>query len=92
MAANGMIHVRMDEHEKNEAAAVLDKMGLSVSSVVRVMLKRIAAEKAVPFDLRVPNAETRAAMVEADEIIRARNARFGSGGELFDELEKGGGR
>ncbi|MBN9039596.1 MAG: type II toxin-antitoxin system RelB/DinJ family antitoxin [Rhizobiales bacterium] len=92
MAANGMIHVRMDEHEKNEAAAVLDKMGLSVSSVVRVMLKRIAAEKAVPFDLRVPNAETRAAMVEADEIIRARNARFGSGGELFDELEKDGGR
>lgn len=92
MAANGMIHVRMDEHEKNEAAAVLDKMGLSVSSVVRVMLKRIAAEKAVPFDLRVPNAETRAAMVEADEIIRARNARFGSGGELFDELEKDAGR
>lgn len=92
MAANGMVHVRMDETDKNEAAAVLEKMGLSVSSVVRVMLKRIAAEKAVPFDLRVPNAETRAAMAEADEIIRARNARFGSARELFDELEKDTGR
>lgn len=92
MAANGMVHVRMDEDEKNEAAEVLAEMGLSVSSVVRVMLKRIAAEKAVPFDLRVPNAETRAAMAEADAIIRARNARFGSVGELFDELEKDGGR
>ncbi len=88
MAANGMLHVRMDEDEKNEAAAVLGEMGLSVSGVVRLMMKRIALEKTVPFDLRIPNAQTQAAMAEADEIIRERNARFAAAGDLFDDLEK----
>ncbi len=90
MAANGMLHVRMDEDDKNEAAAVLAKMGLSVSGVVRLMMKRIALEKTVPFDLRIPNPETQAAMREADEIVRERNARFAAATELFDGLEKAG--
>jgi DNA-damage-inducible protein J len=41
-------------------------MGLSVSDAVRVLLTRIAAEKAFPFDLRVPSATTRAAMKELE--------------------------
>ena len=92
MATSGMVHVRVDEDDKNEAAAVLSSMGLSVSSVVRLLLKRVAVEKAVPFDLRVPNSETRAAMAEADAIIRARNARFAEARNLFDEIEKDGRR
>ena len=92
MPATGMVHVRIDEDEKNEAAAVLSSMGLSVSSVVRLLLKRVAVEKAVPFDLRVPNAETRAAMAEADAIIRDRNVRFAAAGDLFHDIEKSGGR
>jgi DNA-damage-inducible protein J len=92
MPATGMVHVRIDQDEKNEAAAVLSSMGLSVSSVVRLLLKRVAAEKAVPFDLRVPNAETRAAMAEADAIIRERNARFAAARDLFNDIEKSGGR
>jgi DNA-damage-inducible protein J len=92
MPATSMVHVRVNEDEKNEAAAVLSSMGLSVSSVVRLLLKRVAVEKAVPFDLRVPNAETRAAMTEADAIIRDRNARFAAARDLFHDIEKGGER
>ena len=40
-------------------------MGLSVSDAVRVLLTRVAAEKALPFELRVPNAASAAAMKEA---------------------------
>jgi DNA-damage-inducible protein J len=92
MPSTGMIHVRVDEAEKNEAVAVLDSMGLSLSGVVRVLLKRVAQEKTVPFDLRVPNAATRAAMAEADDILRSGRARFSSPKDLFDALEKGGKR
>lgn len=92
MAATGMVHVRVDEDEKNEASAVLASMGLSVSGVVRVMLKRIAREKTVPFDLRMPNAETRAAMAEADAIIENGRTRFATAQELLDDLEKAGER
>jgi DNA-damage-inducible protein J len=40
-------------------------MGLSVSDAVRVLLIRVAAEKALPFEMRVPNPVTAAAMKEA---------------------------
>jgi DNA-damage-inducible protein J len=90
MPATGMVHVRMDEDDKNQAAAVLASMGLSVSDVVRLLLKRVAREKTVPFDLRIPNAETRAAMAEAQAIIDEANARFVTAQEIFDDLNNGG--
>jgi DNA-damage-inducible protein J len=83
-----MVHVRVDEKMKAEAAATLEAMGLSVSDAVRVFLKRVVAEKRLPFELKVPNAETRAAMEEADEMVRTRRARFAKATELFDDLEK----
>jgi DNA-damage-inducible protein J len=46
----------------------------------------------MPFEVRVPNAETRAAMTEADEIVRTRRARFASAQEMFDALEKEAGK
>jgi hypothetical protein len=63
-----------------------------IKDAVRVLLTRIAAEKELPFTLRVPNAETRAAMKEADEIARNHSARFSSAEELFASLEKDSGR
>ena len=65
MAATAMIHVRVDEKLKARAEKALSAMGLSVSDAVRVLLTRVAVEKALPFEVRVPNATTRAAMKEA---------------------------
>ncbi len=62
--ATGMIHVRVNQKLKTKAAKTLDAMGLSLSDVVRLLLTRIAAEKALPFEVRVPNLVTRAAMEE----------------------------
>lgn len=88
MANTRMVHVRVDEQIKAQAAETLAAMGLSISDAVRVFLMRVIAEKQMPFALKVPNAETRAAMAEADEITRTRRARFGKAVELFDDLEK----
>ncbi|MBC7635532.1 MAG: type II toxin-antitoxin system RelB/DinJ family antitoxin [Acetobacteraceae bacterium] len=62
---NTVVRARIDEATKAEAAAVLDSMGLSLSDAFRMLLKRIAAEKALPFELLVPNPETIAAMLAA---------------------------
>lgn len=59
-----MIHVRVDQKLKTKAVKTLDAMGLSLSDVVRLLLTRIAVEQALPFEVRVPNALTRAAMEE----------------------------
>jgi DNA-damage-inducible protein J len=56
--ATTFVRARVDEELKNEAAAVLAGMGLTVSDVVRIALTKIAREKALPFDMRMPNALT----------------------------------
>ena len=92
MATTTMVHVRVDEQVKAQATETLAAMGLSVSDAVRVFLMRVVAEQQMPFALKAPNAETRVAMAEADEIARTRHARFGTAAELFDDLEKNGGK
>ncbi len=65
MTENSVVRARIDEPTKSEAAAVLAAMGLSLSDAFRLLLKRVAAEKALPFEPLVPNAETVDAMKTA---------------------------
>jgi len=88
MATTTMVHVRVNEKIKAQATKALTAMGLSVSDAVRVFLTRVAADKQLPFDLKVPNAETRAAMAEVDETLSTRRARFATAEDLFDDLAK----
>ncbi len=46
-----VVRARIDGHIKEEATNVLAGMGLSVSDAIRVLLTRIAADKALPFDI-----------------------------------------
>ena len=65
MSANAVVRARIDEHIKQEATVVLAAMGLTVSDAFRLLLTRVAKEKALPFEPLIPNAETIAAMKEA---------------------------
>ena len=58
MIENTVVRARIDAATKAEASAVLASIGLSLSDAVRLMLKRVAAEKALPFEPLIPNAET----------------------------------
>jgi DNA-damage-inducible protein J len=58
MVENSVVRARIDAETKAEASAVLASIGLTLSDAVRLMLKRVAAEKALPFEPLVPNAET----------------------------------
>lgn len=88
MATTTMVHIRLDETLKAQAADTLAAMGLSLSDAVRVFLTRVVAEQRLPFELKAPNAETRAALAEAEAMIRTRNARFRSAEALFDALDQ----
>jgi len=87
MSANAFVRARVAEDVKNQAAAVLAEMGLTVSDVVRIVLTRVAKDRALPFEMKLPNAETRAAIEEARAMGRA---RFATAQELFGDLEKTG--
>ena len=62
MSSDTVVRARIDGKVKQRAARVLAQMGLTVSDAIRLMLIRVAAEKAFPFEVKVPNAETAAAM------------------------------
>jgi DNA-damage-inducible protein J len=81
--ATAMIHVRVDQKLKAKAVKTLDAMGLSLSDVVRLLLTRIAVEQALPFEVRVPNPVTRAAM---EEVRRGNLQTASSVRELMDQL------
>jgi DNA-damage-inducible protein J len=65
MAANQLVQTRIDGAIKEEAAAVLAAMGLTVSDAVRLLLTKVAQDKALPFEPLIPNATTIEAMKEA---------------------------
>ena len=88
MAQSSMLHIRVDDETQTQATEALAAMGLSMSDAVRIFLKRVVNDQAFPLELKVPNAETRAAMEEARAMMKARQARFESTDALFDELEK----
>ena len=87
MTQSAMLHVRIDDATKAQGNAVLDAIGLSASDAIRLLYRRLIADQAFPLELKVPNAETRAAMEEGHAILRARKARFESADELIASLD-----
>ena len=85
MATNTVVRARIDEHIKEEASVVLAAMGLTVSDAFRILLTRVASEKALPFEPLIPNAETIQAMKEARSGKRMEKVTLD---QLADELRK----
>jgi DNA-damage-inducible protein J len=75
MAANQLVQTRIDGAIKEEAATVLAAMGLTVSDAVRLLLTRVAHEKALPFEPLTPNKTTIQAMKDAraGKVKKAKN-------------------
>jgi DNA-damage-inducible protein J len=83
MAVSRMVQARVPGEIQDVASAVIQASGLSVSDVVRVLMTRIAQDKAIPAALFQPNAETLAAFIE---IERGGLKKFDSVDALFDDL------
>lgn len=85
MTENAVVRARIKQEIKHEASIVLESMGLTVSDAFRMMLTRVAKEKALPFDPLTPNAETIDAMREARE---GKLKSFKNINSLMDDLNE----
>jgi len=65
MSINAVVRARIDAQIKDEAIIVLSTMGLTLSDAFRMLLVRVAREKALPFEPLVPNDQTIKAMKAA---------------------------
>jgi DNA-damage-inducible protein J len=66
IAADTYVRARIDTNTKERAADALESMGLSISDAIRLLMLRIADERRLPFEVKVPNATTREAMAELE--------------------------
>ena len=83
MSKNAVVRARISERVKEDASAVLAAMGLTVSDAFRLMMVKIAADKALPFEPLVPNAKTIAAIKAAR---RGELAKAGTPAQLLAAL------
>ena len=86
MAENTVVRARINEHIKEEASIVLASMGLTASDAFRIMMTRIAKEKALPFEPLIPNDTTIAAMRAARQgkLTKVKNIK-----NLLESLNEG---
>lgn len=83
MAADTIVRSRIDTATKERAAAALEAMGLTISDAIRLLLLRVADEQRLPFEVKVPNAASRAAM---KELAEGKGKRSASAKALFEDL------
>lgn len=84
MPADTVVRARIDSETKERAGAALEAMGLSISDAIRLLMFRIADDQRLPFEVKVPNTETRAAIAELE---RGEGKQFDTLDDLFDDLK-----
>ena len=73
MATDSVVRARVNESTKREASAILEKVGLTTSDVIRMVLLRIVEDKALPFDPVRPNQVTMRA-IESSRTGKVKSA------------------
>jgi len=84
------INVRVDAELKQSAEALFDDLGLNMSTAITMFLKSAVNHDGIPFEVKrfTPNAETRAALAEYDEMKKnpGQYKRYDSFDDLMDEV------
>jgi DNA-damage-inducible protein J len=90
MAKTASMYIRIDPQVKSDVEAIYSQYGMSITDAINVFLYMSRNIGGLPFDLRpsVPNAETREAMQEGDEIIKSGKTRFDTVEDMLRELKQ----
>jgi DNA-damage-inducible protein J len=79
------VRSRIEPDLKDQATEVLAECGLNLSDAIRLFLRQVVAQQGLPFEIKTPNAVTRAAMMEARTMGKA---KYNSAQTFFHDLEK----
>lgn len=92
MAKSAVINVRVEPELKQLAEDLYKSFGITITDAINLFLNKSIMEGGLPFELKQPryNAETEAAMLEADAILegREKTKSYKSAKELFEELDR----
>lgn len=85
MAKTEMIRARVEPDLKHEAEEVFSALGMSATEAITLFYKQVALHHGLPFEVRIPNAETREAIRQAQ--AREGLTRHGSVKDLMAEFD-----
>lgn len=83
--ADTYVRARIDAITKERAADALEAMGLSISDAIRLLMFRVADERRLPFEIKVPNSRTRKAITKLES---GKGKRFASIHALLEDLNE----
>jgi DNA-damage-inducible protein J len=79
MSKTGYITARVEPKLKESAARVLTRIGVSTSDAITMFLRQVVMRQGIPFEVAVPNAETRQAIEELENPGRRRKLKKHAG-------------
>ena len=82
------VRSRIEPHLKDRATEVLAECGLKLSDAIRLFLRQVVAERGLPFEVRSPNATTKAAMKQSRAIRKSEKGTEGIKNDQFYDLVK----
>ena len=85
------ISIRMDSDLKAKADAFFSELGMNLSTAFNIFVRQSLREGRIPFDISLnqPNAETIAAMLEAERIAKDPTVKgYTDLDQLFADLKK----
>ena len=84
MAKTAQIRARVEPELKERAEGILETLGVTPTEAIRAFYRQVILMEGLPFDVRIPNATTRATMDRTDRGEDLRS--FETSDEMFDEL------
>lgn len=77
-------NIRLDAEAKAQAYAVFEQIGIKPSQAFNMFLHQVRLQGGIPFELKVPNADTLQAIQDSDN--RENLTGYGSVDEMFDDI------
>ena len=86
MTKTAYINARVEQKLKTDAERVFRRVSVNTSDAVSMFLRQVVLQKGMPFEIRIPNAESRKAIAE----LRAGKGKAytGSTKDILDALTK----
>ncbi len=84
MKKSSSINARIDPKLKKQAEAILQGVGLTTAEAIRIFYTHICLSKGLPFEVRLPNDETIAAI---EELESGKGARYSSMDDVWSDLD-----
>ena len=83
MGNTAIVQATVEASLRDQASAVLAELGMTLEDALRLLLTQVVEERDLPLSMHIPNAETVAAMREADS---GAGKHYASLDDLFKEM------